>query len=390
MSSAWGGRRVTPKPWQPMSGGYDILAVAPFIGSIALDAVARMGVGERILVSTREQLDRLTDNALARWTRVFMLSDTALDEPEDEDAGRPSGLHAKFIAVEHGWDVTWFVGSANLTFSAFSGGNVEVMAALSARKGRRNGNSGYGIGRFLESGFEALCEPYRRGEPETESPEAIAALERLEAVRDALLDADLSVVCSHSGTNWTWSLEGRMGLPQTDVEIKVWPISLAEDQARPLQLPLTWNLPIQWLTTLVAFRLHVPVAGVDDIGLTLSLPVEGMPEDRMHHVLRSLIGDSERFMAFIRALLGGLDGMVEWARGGDANGDAAPWEGVPGGETLLEGLVRAASRDPGRLEPVRRLIEDFRGTEEGRRIVPDDFLELWSAVEAVLREDGRS
>ena len=55
-----------------------------------------------------------------------------------------------------------------------------------------------------------------------------------------------------------------------------------------------------------------------------------------------------------------------------------------------EGLVRAASRDPGRLEPVRRLIEDFRSTEEGRRIVPDDFLELWSAVDEVLREDGRS
>ena len=142
-----GGQRATRKPWQPMSGGYDILAVAPFIGSTALDAVAGMGTGERILVSTREQLDRLSDKALASWTRICMLSDAALDESEDEDAGRPSGLHAKFIAVEHGWDVTWFVGSANLTYSAFSGTNVEVMAALSARKGRREGNSGYGIGR---------------------------------------------------------------------------------------------------------------------------------------------------------------------------------------------------------------------------------------------------
>ena len=385
-----GGQRATRKPWQPMSGGYDILAVAPFIGSTALGAVARMGDGERILVSTREQLDRLSDHALASWTRVCMLSDAALDESEDEDAGRPSGLHAKFIAVEHGWDVTWFVGSANLTYSAFSGTNVEVMAALSARKGRRNGNSGYGIGRFLESGFETLCETYRRGDPETETPEMEEALERLEAARDALLDADLRVVCSPSGENWTWKLEGVFSLPQTDVEIKAWPISLTEEQALPLQLPLTWTLPIQWLTRLVAFRLHVPVPGVDDIGLTLSLPVEGMPEDRMHHVLRSLIGDSARFMAFIRALLGGLDGMVEWAQGGDANGGGASWADVPGDETLLEGLVRAASRDPGRLEPVRRLIEDFRSTEEGRHIVPDDFLELWSAVEEVLREDGRS
>lgn len=385
-----GGRQTPGQLWQPISNGYDILAVAPFIGSTALDTVARMGVGERTLVSTREQLDRLSDKALARWTRVCMLSDAALGESEDEDAGRPSGLHAKFIAVEHGWNVAWFVGSANLTYSAFSGRNVEVMAALSARKGRRDGNSGYGIGRFLGSGFDTLCEPYRRGEPETESPEAIAALERIEAVRDALVDAALSIVCSPSGTNWTWRLQGLVALPQTDVEIRAWPISLTEEQALLLQLPLIWTLPTQWLTRLVAFRLHVPVPGVDDIGLTLSLPVEGMPENRMHHVLRSLIGDPERFMTFIRALLGGLDGMVDWARGGDTNRDAASWLGMSAGEPLLEGLVRAASRDPGRLEPVRRLIEDFRSTEEGRRIVPDDFLDLWRAVEEVLREDGHS
>ncbi len=382
--------RATTKPWQPMSGGYDILAVAPFIGSTALNTVAGMGVGERTLVSTREQLDRMPGNALAEWSQVFMLSDAALDESEDDDAGRPSGLHAKFIAVEHGWDVTWFVGSANLTYSAFTGRNVEVMAALSARKGRRDGNSGYGIGRFLESGFETLCQPYQRGETETETPEVEAAVERLETARDALLGADLKVVCSPSGENWKWKLEGSVALLNTDVEIKAWPISLGEERAVLLKLPLTWTLPIQWLTKLVAFRLHVPVPGVDDIGLTLCLPVEGMPEDRMHHVLRSLIGDSARFMAFIRALLGGLDGMVEWARGGDANGDAASWAAVPGEETLLEGLVRAASRDPGRLEPVRRLIEDFRSTEEGRRIVPDDFLELWSAVEEALREEDSS
>ena len=385
-----GGRQAAVRLWQPISGGYDMIAVAPFVGSTALDTVARMGEGERMLVSSREELDKLPDSVLAGWNRVCVISDTALDEMEDENAGRPSGLHAKFLAVEHGWDVTWWIGSANLTFAAFSGRNVEVMAALSARKGRRNGNSGYGIGRFLESGFEALCEPYRRGEPETESAEMTEALERIEAARDALLDADLSVVCSPSGSNWNWSLGGSLPPAPTDVQIKAWPISLAEEQAVPLKLPLVWTLPIERLTRLVAFRLHVSVPGVDDIALTLSLPVEGMPEDRLHHVLRSLIGDSERFMAFLRALLGGLDGMIDWAQGRDANGGGAPWSDVPGDETLLEGLVRTASRDPERLEPVRRLIEDFRSTEEGRRIVPDAFLDLWSAVEEALRQDGRT
>ena len=63
-----GGRRVTRKPWQPISGGYDILAVAPFIGSTALDTVAGMGCGKRILVSKVGRLslfDRRTNNKIA-------------------------------------------------------------------------------------------------------------------------------------------------------------------------------------------------------------------------------------------------------------------------------------------------------------------------------------
>ena len=377
-------------PWQPIGDGYRTLAVAPFVGPKALNAIVRMGDGERMLVSSREELDKLSEETLSAWNRVCILSDAALDEPEDGAAVRPSGLHAKMIAVEHGWDVTWFFGSANLTAAAFTGTNVEVMAAVTARKGRRNGKTGQGIERFLESGFETLCEPYCRGEPEPEQPEAIEALERLEAAREALLEADLKIVCSPTGEAWAWTLEGPPDLPTGNVDIAAWPISVAEDQAHFLQFPLTWTLPIQRLTALVAFRLHVPVTGVDDIGFTLRLPVEGMPEDRMHHLLRSLIDNPERFLAFLRALLGGLDGLVDWARDEGGQRDGTGWGIGPNDGTLLEDLVRAAARDPGRLEPVGRLIDDFRKTEEGRRIVPDDFLRLWTAVQAALREDTRA
>ena len=54
------------------------------------------------------------------------------------------------------------VGSANLTAAAFGGSNVEMMASVTGRKGRRNGVTGHGIERFLDgdSGFRKLCEPY--------------------------------------------------------------------------------------------------------------------------------------------------------------------------------------------------------------------------------------
>ena len=124
---------------------------------------------ERILVSRPEELDKLPDDALAEWSDVLVLSDSAWgepedgiaeqDEPEDVPADRPSGLHAKIIAVEQGWDVTWYVGSANLTSAAFTGNNVEMMAAVTGRKGRKGGVSGQGIDRFLE-GDDGFCWRY--------------------------------------------------------------------------------------------------------------------------------------------------------------------------------------------------------------------------------------
>lgn len=378
------------RPWCPISGASRTLAVAPFVRRTALDSVVEMGAGERMLVSTQEEMDKLSDGALAEWNRVRTLSDGALDEPEDGVARRPSGLHSKILALEHGRNVTWFVGSANLTAAAFTGRNVEVMAAITARKGGRKGNSGYGIERFLEAGFDDLCVDYHRSEPPAEDPEASEAREHLKATRDALLEAGLKVICSPFGDEWEWRLESTAPFEPGDVEVKAWPISLAEEQALSLQLPLIWTLPVQRLTSLVAFRLHVPVNTVDDISLTLRLPSEGMPADRLHHVLRSLIDNWERFLAFLRALLGGLEGMIDWARGNDRENDGAVWGVGLSEENLLEDLLRAASRDPGRLEPVRRLIDDFRKTEEGREIVPDDFFAVWTAVEEALREDKRS
>ena len=374
--------------WRPIREGWRTLAVAPFVGRTALDAIANMGTGERMLVSTREELDKLPEEVLSAWEPVCVLSDTALDEREDECSERPSGLHAKMIAIEHRWNVTWFVGSANLTESAFTGRNVEVMAAITARKGRPNGKTGQGIERFLESGFDKLCEPYRPSETEPDPPEVAEAKMSLEKARDILLDAGLRIVCSPSDDSWVWTIDGHLEPRIDSVEIEAWPLTVAADQASLLQLPLTWTLPVQRLTALVAFCLHVPVDGTEDLRFVLRLPVDGMPEDRMHHLLRSLIDSPERFLAFLRALLGGLDELVDWARDDSGQGGGADWGIGPDNAAMLEDLVRTAARDPSRLEPVRRLIDDMRKTDEGREIVPDDFLCLWNAVQEAVDEDG--
>ena len=411
---------LTPRrrSWSPPSSGHRALAVAPFANRTGLDAAGRLSGDDRILVSRQEELDKLSDDALAAWKDVLVLSDTAQGEAEDGPAdaaedgaadaadtaeasaaaganaggagtgadARPSGLHAKMIAVEHGRRVTWSVGSANLTGAAFTGGNVEMMASVSGTKG---GAGGRGIGHFLDGGFRKLCVPYRRVEQEAEDPQVTDARARLEASCDALVDAGLRVVCASADELWTLTIDGNVALPADDVEVAAWPVSVAEDQTCRLLGPLRWRLPAARLTAFIAFRLSVPVRGVDDIRMTLRLPAEGMPADRIHQILRTLLDSPEKFLRFLRALLGGLDAVIGWAQ--DAGEGAAPW-GIGGGagETLLDDLVRTASRDPDRLKPVRRLIDDLRKTDAGGCIVPDELFAVWLAVEEALAPEPRS
>ncbi len=248
---------------------------------------------------------------------------------------------------------------------------MEVIAAITGPRGKADSGRGFGIERFRESGFLNLCDPYQRTEWAVEDESIRAARRRLEAARDILVGSGLGVRCRTDGEGWRWTLDGELALPPA-VTVQAWPVTIGEDQARALRPPLEWSLPVSRLTAFVAVRLSVE-ADVDDIRLVLKLPAEGMPEGRVAQVLRALIDSPERFLQFLRALLGGLEGLADWM-GEDGSG---AWQGewVAGlnGETLLEDLVLTASRDPERLEPVRRLIEDLRVTGEGREIVADDL-----------------
>ena len=181
-------------------------------------------------------------------------------------------------------------------------------------------------------------------------------------------------------------LAGDVELP-SDIDAVAWPLSLKEERGKLLTLPLTWRMPTNLLTAFVAIRLSVRNVEVDDIRLTLLLPASGMPDNRITHVLRNLIDSPERFMRFLRALLGGLDSLLDGVDSGGNGGQTFSWGTGLGGEPLLEDLMRIAARQPGRLEPVRRLIEDMRATEEGSRIMPDDFLAIWDAVNEALADD---
>ena len=369
--------------WSPVEQATRILAIAPFLSDKALQKIARLASSESLLVSRADQLSQLETDLANDWSVVQVLSPTADVEAEDESRLRPSGLHAKLMVFERGHRATWFIGSANLTDAAFTGRNVELMASASGPKGRPGGK-GIGINLFMESGFQSLCEDYQPAEYAPEEETAQEAATKLKQAREAVLGAELRVSCRPAEGDWQMAVQGGIALPQ-GVTLTAWPLSVEGHQAKEWQDGVSWYLPIARLTAFIAFS--IAVDGHDErLDLAIKLPVEGMPEARIHHVLRTLIDSPERFMQFLRALLGGLEEIAGLI--GDSSGQTWNFAGGQGfrGEPLLEDMLRAASRDPQRLLPVRRLIVDLRQSEEGRKIVPDDLYVVWQVVDSVLND----
>ena len=264
--------------------------------------------------------------------------------------------------------------------------DVEVLVRLAGRRYES------GIEHFLGK-FRDLCEPYEASLPDGNEEDIALAEERqrgklmLEAAQGAVMQAVASgclrIVCVRDGDVWEWRMEGEITDMRDGVIGKIWPASISEEQSHPLD-QRSWRLPASALTAFAAFRMSVAVDGVDDLRWAMMLQATGLPNDRTARILRSLIDSPGKFLRFLRALLGGLEGQkVLLPQSGEGRGSVV-WEAVFGGETLLEDLLRTASRDPGRLDIVRRLITDLRRTEDGGRIIEPALYKLWQAIDRTV------
>ena len=84
------------------------------------------------------------------------------DESDENPSSTTSGLHAKFVVVEHKrTQATWTLGSANLTAAASNGHNVELIAQISGRANQ------VGIDRVWKE-IERFCQDYKRSQDTSE------------------------------------------------------------------------------------------------------------------------------------------------------------------------------------------------------------------------------
>lgn len=376
-------RRPSPLPG---AAGRSLI-ISPFVSDDFFTRVRPASVSE--LVSRPESLDLLRSGTLDEVASVYAFDDGSTPDVETdqegtstEDPGRPLvGLHAKVFAFEEGNRARLFFGSANATGAAFSS-NVEILVELAGPA------SVLGIDRLCdgtedEPGLRVLFHPY--GGPDTSGDkEGDRSLDR---ARRAIARLPFEGLVEESGSEWAVTYRSSQPMPKLDgTEIYCWPLAIAGHRKRvaagePFQARFETSL--ETISGFLAFEL-----ADDESTLTrfiVPVPLVGVPDHRERFLLRALVGNAERFLRYLLALLDEdwdqtdlLDSVDKMSDDGAAEGSG------PISLPVLEKLLRTMRRDPRKLAGLHPLVSDLADDDA----LPPGFAELWAMVYDVAIADA--
>lgn len=387
----------------PLSGRIDrLLVISPFVGGPRLVRLAGRRTGN-VLVSRPEELAAVAPDDLRGYAQIKVLSDFATPEVEDAEAepspavAAPTGLHAKVFVADAGWDARMWIGSANATDQAF-GGNVEFLVELGGRKRVCGIDAVLDEGRRDTPGLGAMLEDYARHlAPVAPDPEQERVRHLMDAARAAVARTPMVAVVSPRLEDGAFDLRlssrpaATLSIPD-GVRIQCQPATLGAGQAVDLSpdgpLHGAWAaLALRELTAF--FAVTVSLGGSAEVErFTITVPLEGAPADRGAAILSQVIANRRDLLRFLLLLLAADESSVS-----ERLNDLRRLIGVPGdgghvddaGLPLLEPMLHALSRDPGRIDQIARVIDELSATPEGRERLPEGLDRVWPAVLAARK-----
>ncbi len=372
------------------------LIISPFLTDDFFSRIHPGPVDE--LVSRQEWLDRLNASTLEHIDKAWVLDSTLDDRSASDtgdspdasarpqlspsDPGRPLvGLHAKVFAFEREGRAQLFVGSANATGPAFQN-NLEILAELRGRV-TELGIDKLTEGNGDEPGLRALFDPYCRSDDSgNDKSPTINFSGAIRAI--ALLPIEGTV--TQSGEDWAVTYRSTEPVPSLkDIKIHCRPLTLSGDRRRiaPGQpFEERFETSLERMSAFLAFELSHESG--EEAGFVVPVPLEGVPEHRDGHLLKLLIGNAERFLRYLLALL--YEDSTQVSIGAvmraidSEQSDGNKWLNL----AVLERLLSTMRRDPSRLLGLHPLVDDLKGDEA----LPEGFAGLWEAIHSVTTEQA--
>jgi hypothetical protein len=377
-----------PAPVTNVMSGRRHLVLSPFLDDAGL-AAAIADSQDATVVSRAEAFEALAPDSLQGLTCRVISPMAGLHQPDEHDsttatASDPTtnllgGLHAKIYIVEAGRRAHMVIGSPNATRAGLANGNVEFAVELVG--GRKN----LGVDQFIgpDAALAAILENYNAtgGAPEPAEETIGRELERF--LRRTAACA-LSAQVSPDGQRWTEHVCGQDAIEipanaQLQVGLLTQPgIGVAQVGRR---VDACFNaLVTADITPFVVLRATKKEGALTVERATVArAELVGDPPSRLDEVIARQVDTPEKFLRFL-ALLLGLSGDF-FAAATQGSGGTTPWLFSRVGEVgLFELLVRAVADRPAAIDDLDRLVRRLETTEQGRRVMPDGFVDLWTTI----------
>lgn len=384
------GRRSEPWLPKPPAGRWDEFGVvSPFVASGALQQLSALTAKPLFLVSRPEELDKLPPPATGMFERAWVLDERAESaDQEDDIPGWLRGLHAKVYVGKRGWDTHVFLGSANATDAALTGGrNVEFMVEL-VGKSSKVGKPGSWES---DEGLLPLLIPYQPSPPP--DPATLQEEHQLEKMRALLSSASLHLECLPIEDGWELHLHGLDEVELREVSIRVWPVTLHSDRAvtvPPASEAACLSLGTMAAQDVTSFTAFCVRLGSSEIAFSLDLPLEGAPPERDLEILKAALRNRDGFVRYLMLLLGDWEPL---SATGDGSSKATSWHAASQySAPIFEMLTRTFAREPQRLQHVTKLVERLRheGGHNAETILPPEFIAIWGSFEKAMAEEAKA
>ena len=357
----------------PFPQTYDrSVVISPFITSEFFSRVLTTPVD--LLVSREDQFKQVKDIQTIDKRQWF---EDGSNPDETEGPLGPAepirGLHAKVFGFESQDQTTWFLGSANATGAAFRS-NVELLLELTGPTHLVGIDKALG-GDDDDAGMRRLFRDYKDSaglDTEEEDADGFNALRR-EIASQGFVGSAFE---NEKGWNVTYSTLNSITAPE-GIEIYIWPTNDAQSKRRielNSPLDLTFVSTLTDISGFLGIELRSPAGNC-----TFCVPVQlnGIPDERDTQLMKALIGNAERFLGYLVALLD--ESSFDNSEEGPAFGEGAgTWKMSNSFDMppVLEKMLKAMRSDQSKLLDIASLVRDL----DNDGILPPGFIEVWSAV----------
>jgi hypothetical protein len=351
------------------------IVISPFLSNEFFARVLPRPVD--ILVSRIDQLPPVDD--ITAISQRYFFDDGSVSDDEDDTPIGPAepirGLHAKIFGFDKGNETHWFLGSANATGAAFRS-NVEILLELvgpSSEVGidQVMGNTGDDLG---------MWSLFRAYAPSSGQPNDTDVIDQFDSLRRTIASQQFFGNAVESPQGWSVTYSSNEVIETAPgIEAFIWPIN---DPNARRHISTSTVLDEEFTSSLtdvsgfLAFELRTEK---ESCSFCVPVLLSGLPTERDTQLMKSLIGNAERFISYLIAL---LDDTDQYALDDVDRSDAAQqWMQTMSFDTppVLEKMVKAMRSEPHKLLEIQDLVRDLEQDE----ILSPEFIDVWNAVLSV-------